>query len=95
MYAVPISLIQVLGAILDLYAFILIARALISWVSPGSRNKIVQFLYQITEPVLAPVRPGGASNRRIGSLPRGGPDCHSGSPCFFCLLTIIDDCAEL
>ena len=56
MYAVPISLIQVLGAILDLYAFILIARALISWVSPGSRNKIVQFLYQITEPVLAPVR---------------------------------------
>ena len=56
MYAVPISLIQVLGAILDLYAFILIARALISWVSPDPRNKIVQFLYQITEPVLAPVR---------------------------------------
>lgn len=56
MYAVPISLIQVLAAILDLYAFILIARALISWVSPDARNKIVQFLYQITEPVLAPVR---------------------------------------
>ena len=56
MYAVPISLIQVLGAILDLYAFILIARALISWVSLDPRNKIVQFLYQITEPVLAPVR---------------------------------------
>ncbi len=56
MYAVPISLIQVLGAILNLYAFILIARALISWVSPDPRNKIVQFLYQITEPVLAPVR---------------------------------------
>ncbi|MBF0286258.1 MAG: YggT family protein [SAR324 cluster bacterium] len=41
---------------LDLYTFILIARALISWVSPDPYNKIVQFLHQITEPVLAPVR---------------------------------------
>ena len=56
MSAVPISLVQVLAAILDLYTFILIARALISWVSLDPRNKIVQFLYQITEPVLAPVR---------------------------------------
>ncbi len=53
---VPYALIEVLTAILDLYTFILIARALISWVNPDPYNKIVQFLHRITEPVLAPVR---------------------------------------
>ncbi len=56
MSVVPISLTQVLVAILDLYTFILIARALFSWFNPDPRNKIIQFLYQITEPVLVPVR---------------------------------------
>lgn len=56
MSVIPFSLSQVLVTILDLYTFILIARALISWINPDPRNKIVQFLYQITEPVLVPVR---------------------------------------
>lgn len=42
--------------ILDIYSWIIIAAALISWVSPDPRNPIVQFLRQVTEPVLAPVR---------------------------------------
>ncbi|MBF0280117.1 MAG: YggT family protein [SAR324 cluster bacterium] len=56
MNGVPIALIQVLSAVLDIYTFILVARALISWVSPDPRNQIVQLLHRLTEPVLAPVR---------------------------------------
>jgi YggT family protein len=42
--------------ILDIYSWVIIAAALISWVSPDPRNPIVVFLRQVTEPVLAPVR---------------------------------------
>ena len=45
-----------LGWLLSLYSWVIIAAALITWVSPGPRNPIVQFLRQVTEPVLAPVR---------------------------------------
>lgn len=50
------ELIRFIGWLLDLYSYVIIAAALISWVSPDPRNPIVQFLRQITEPVLAPVR---------------------------------------
>ncbi len=50
------ELVRFVGWILDLYSWIIIAAALISWVSPDPRNPIVLFLRQITEPVLAPVR---------------------------------------
>ncbi len=39
-----------------MYVWIIIARALISWVSPDPFNPIVRFLYRATEPVLRPVR---------------------------------------
>jgi YggT family protein len=45
-----------------IYMWIVIARAVISWVSPDPYNPIVQFLYRATEPVLEPIRrrmPGG------------------------------------
>ncbi len=38
------------------YFFIIIARALLSWVSPDPYNPIVRFLYRVTEPVLRPIR---------------------------------------
>ena len=47
---------NVLNMALSLYMFMIIARALISWVSPSPYNPIVQFLYTVTEPVLRPVR---------------------------------------
>jgi YggT family protein len=50
------ELIRFIGWLLDLYSYVIIASALISWVSPDPRNPIVMFLRQITEPVLAPVR---------------------------------------
>ena len=41
---------------LSLYLWVVIARALISWVNPDPWNPIVQFLDRATEPVLAPIR---------------------------------------
>jgi YggT family protein len=38
------------------YVWIIIARALISWVSPDPFNPIVRFLHRATEPVLRPIR---------------------------------------
>jgi YggT family protein len=45
-----------LNLILTLYLFIVIARALISWVNPDPRNPIVRFLHNATEPLLYRVR---------------------------------------
>ena len=45
-----------LDYVLWLYMWVIIARALISWVNPDPWNPIVQFLNRATEPVLAPIR---------------------------------------
>ncbi|MFI5377316.1 MAG: YggT family protein [Candidatus Rokuibacteriota bacterium] len=50
------ELIGFLGWLLGLYSWVIIAAALITWVSPDPRNPVVMFLRQVTEPVLAPVR---------------------------------------
>ncbi|MBU0681944.1 MAG: YggT family protein [Proteobacteria bacterium] len=42
--------------ILNGYMIILLARAVISWVSPDPYNPIVRFLHNVTEPVLYRVR---------------------------------------
>jgi YggT family protein len=42
--------------ILSAYWWIIIARAVLSWVNPDPFNPIVRFLYRVTEPVLRPVR---------------------------------------
>lgn len=55
-----LGLATVLDYALSFYSWIIIARALISWVNPDPWNPIVQFLTRATEPVLAPIR------RRIG-----------------------------
>jgi YggT family protein len=46
----------ILDYVLWLYMWVIIARALISWVNPDPWNPIVQFLSRATEPVLAPIR---------------------------------------
>lgn len=46
----------VLGVILNVYMWIVIIRALITWVNPDPRNPIVRFLYNATEPLLYRVR---------------------------------------
>ena len=47
---------KVIGFALNLYMWIIIARALISWVNPDPYNPIVRFLYNTTEPVLQALR---------------------------------------
>ena len=39
--------------VFTIYIFILIARALISWVNPDPYNPIVRFLHSATDPVLS------------------------------------------
>jgi YggT family protein len=42
--------------VLTFYMWLIIARAVISWVNADPRNPIVRFLYSATEPVLYRVR---------------------------------------
>ena len=50
------ALASVIGLVLNLYMWIIIARAVISWVNPDPYNPIVRFLYSITDPVLLAIR---------------------------------------
>ena len=47
---------QILKIVLELYMWIMIIRALLTWVNPDPYNPIIQFLNSITEPVLNRVR---------------------------------------
>jgi len=51
-----LSVAQVINLGLTIYMWIVIIRALISWVSPDPYNPIVRLLYRATEPVLWRVR---------------------------------------
>ncbi|MFH1442133.1 MAG: YggT family protein [Candidatus Omnitrophota bacterium] len=51
-----IALAKVLNVCLTFMYWVIIIRALISWVSPDPYNPVVQFLYKVTEPVLSPIR---------------------------------------
>jgi YggT family protein len=57
---VLLGIATVLDYALWFYMWVIIARALISWVNPDPWNPIVQFLDRATEPVLSPIR------RRLG-----------------------------
>jgi YggT family protein len=58
------ALLEILLEVLNLYAYLLIASAILSWLVAfnvvNTRNQfvgaIVEFLYRITEPVLRPIR---------------------------------------
>jgi len=46
------ALATVISMVLTLYMWIIIARAVLSWVSPDPYNPIVRFIHNITDPVL-------------------------------------------
>jgi YggT family protein len=50
------SAIGLLGLLVNVYFFALLAMIILSWVAPGSNHPAVYLLHQITEPVMAPVR---------------------------------------
>ncbi|MCH7615518.1 MAG: YggT family protein [Nitrospirales bacterium] len=67
----------VLDTVLFLYMWLIIIRAVISWVNPDPYNPIIQFLGRVTDPVLYTIR------RRVGII--GGIDV---SPILAILLII-------
>ncbi|HHU32930.1 MAG: YggT family protein [Zhaonellaceae bacterium] len=52
MYIFP-TVIRVAFEILDV---LILARVLLSWITHDYSNPIVRFVYEITEPILAPIR---------------------------------------
>ena len=51
-----IALARILDVGFSILYWLILIRALISWVSPDPHNFIVQFLYKATEPILYPIR---------------------------------------
>jgi YggT family protein len=51
-----ITVAKILDVILEIYKWVVIIAALISWVNPDPYNPIVRLLYSVTEPAFRPVR---------------------------------------
>lgn len=49
-------IIQIINAIFRIYSYLIIARIFLSWIPLDHYNPIVQFIYKVTEPILAPFR---------------------------------------
>ena len=45
-----------LGMLAMVYTFLILGRVLISWTNPTGGGGLTAFLYQVTEPVLGPIR---------------------------------------
>jgi YggT family protein len=60
-----LALANLINIVLQAYFWIIIARAVLSWVNPDPFNPIVRFLYRVTEPVLRPIR------RRLPTMQMG------------------------
>ncbi|MDY6851764.1 MAG: YggT family protein [Thermodesulfobacteriota bacterium] len=51
-----ISVIRLVQGVLFAFMIVIIARAVISWISPDPYNPIVRFIYGVTEPLLSRLR---------------------------------------
>ena len=80
---VILGIAKVLDVVLNIYMWVIIIRALISWVNPDPYNPIVQILTRMTEPILRPIRKLGPAlqdgNRPVA--PDRGPDHHFSAVC--------------
>jgi len=50
------EVVRLIMLVLDIYTWVIIAAAVISWVTPNPYNPVVRLLRRLTEPVLAPIR---------------------------------------
>ena len=50
------ALAYVVDIVLTILYWLILIRALVSWVNPDPFNPIVSFLYNVTEPILNPIR---------------------------------------
>ena len=53
---VSFEVVRLIMFVLDIYTWVIIAAAVISWVTPNPSNPVVRLLRQLTEPVMAPIR---------------------------------------
>jgi YggT family protein len=53
---VPAVLITFLQLLSTLLWVLILARVIISWTNPRGGGSLVAFVYQVTEPILAPIR---------------------------------------
>ena len=51
-----IALARVIEIVLTIYMWVVVARAVLSWVNPDPYNPIVRFIHNVTEPVLYRIR---------------------------------------
>jgi YggT family protein len=51
-----IAIAKIIDIGLSLYMWLIIIRAIISWVNPDPYNTLVRFLHSATEPILYPIR---------------------------------------
>lgn len=47
---------RAIDAVFSIMEFAILARVIISWLPIPRENKLIQMLYTITEPILAPIR---------------------------------------
>jgi YggT family protein len=52
----PVNVVQLLETLLNIYIWVVIAAAVISWVTPNPYNPVVRVLRRLTEPVFEPLR---------------------------------------
>jgi YggT family protein len=50
------SVLQLVLSLLWAYSWVVIIRAVVSWVTPDPHNPIIRILNQLTEPLLRPIR---------------------------------------
>jgi YggT family protein len=50
------ALTQLVNLLFTVYIFLIIGRTFMSWVRVDPYNPVVEWIYRLTEPVLAPVR---------------------------------------
>ena len=84
------ALAQVLDMALTVYMWIVIIRALISWVNPDPYNPIVRFLVSATEPVLQAHPAAGADVQNRDRPVAADRDPGDLFPEFFLVRTLID-----
>ena len=50
------SVVGILILLIQLFLLVLFIRVILSWISPYPTNSVMRFFWQVTEPVLMPIR---------------------------------------
>lgn len=52
----PLLIVNFLQLLISLLMLLVIARVVVSWIAPAGGGGLIAFIYQATEPILAPIR---------------------------------------